>query len=269
MKWLIYKHTNTINGKEYIGQSKYSWESINDRWQSGRGYGKKTRLGMAIEKYHWENFSHELIEDNITSQELANEREIYWIRYYNTYAEGYNCTIGGKNAPDMLSNKRKVYCLETKKTYDSIREASHTLGISYDFIVRQLYTGHYYKKDKYRFCLDSEKEHFAPKDYVIQYDFTSIKRNIICIETKQIYDSIAECARIEDILTQNLSQNCCKHHRSAKGKHFAYLEEYDEYWLPAAEYDSKRRNEASTRKKRFSVIKQIVSTKVQLTALQN
>ena len=65
MSWLIYKHTNRINGKVYIGQSKYTWEKINDRWQSGRGYGISTRIGLAIKKYGWENFSHDLIEEGI------------------------------------------------------------------------------------------------------------------------------------------------------------------------------------------------------------
>ena len=92
MSWIIYKHTNKINGKIYIGQSKYSWKNINDRWQSGRGYHIKTRFGGAIKKYGWENFDHHLLEDNITSQNIANEREIYWIRYFNSYYDGYNCT---------------------------------------------------------------------------------------------------------------------------------------------------------------------------------
>lgn len=36
-----------------------------------------------------------IIEDNITTQDLANEREIYWINYYNSYKEGYNSAPGG------------------------------------------------------------------------------------------------------------------------------------------------------------------------------
>ena len=37
-----------------------------------------------IKKYGWENFDHQIIEDNIYSIEKANEREIYWINYYHT-----------------------------------------------------------------------------------------------------------------------------------------------------------------------------------------
>ena len=249
MTWIIYKHTNLKDGKVYIGQSKYSWKNINDRWQDGRAYGRQTRIGMAIEKYGWNGFSHELVEEGIESQEKANEREIYWIKYYNSYSEGYNCTVGGKNIPKELNYKLKIYCLETNKTYESVMEASHKLNISYYFIQRQLTTGHYYEKDKYHFCVDGERDCFNPTNYIIQYDFSSIKKNIICVETKEIFDSIAECSRITGIKNQNLSQNCCIHHRSAKGKHYAYLEEYDDDWIPAEEYNTKRRKEASSRKK--------------------
>lgn len=249
MSWIIYMHTNTINGKLYIGQSKYTWLRINDRWQNGRGYGENTRIGKAIKKYGWDNFKHELIEDNIGTQELANEREIYWIRYYNTYSEGYNCTIGGKNIPLELNYKVKIYCLEINKSFDSIMDASHELNISYNFIARQLYTHHYYEKDQYRFCLDSEKNEFNPENYSIQYDFSNIKRNIICVETEEIFDSIIECSKITGISTQNLSQNCCKNHKTAKGRHYAYLEEFDYNWTPAEEYDSNKRKKVSSLKK--------------------
>ena len=249
MSWLIYKHTNLINGKVYIGQSKYSWPNVNDRWQDGRGYGKHTRLGMAIAKYGWNNFSHELVEDCIESQELPNEREIFWIKKYNSYSEGYNCTIGGKNIPIELNYKLSIYCYENKQSYNSIMEASQLLNVSYHQIQRQLTTGHYYKNDKYRFCVDSEKQSFKPVEYKIKYDFTHIKRNIICIETKEIFDSITDCSNATGISTQNLSQNCCKNHRTAKGRHYAYLEEYDEYWTPAEEYGTDKRKRVSTLKK--------------------
>jgi hypothetical protein len=72
---------------------------------------------------------------------------------------------------------------------------------------------------------------------------------IICVETGEIYESITECSLITGISSQNLSQNCCKGRRTAKGKHYAYLDEYDEKWKPAKKYTTDRRKEASTRKK--------------------
>lgn len=47
----------------------------------------------AIKKYGKENFIIELIEE-VRTEDLDN-REKYWISYYNSYEEGYNCTKGG------------------------------------------------------------------------------------------------------------------------------------------------------------------------------
>ena len=78
MAWIIYKHTNKINGLSYIGQTSQKAE---ERWRDGKGYIGSSYFFNAILKYGWDNFSHEIIEDNIQTQKLANEREQYWIFY--------------------------------------------------------------------------------------------------------------------------------------------------------------------------------------------
>ena len=94
----IYKHTNLVHeGWSYIGQTTYD---VKQRWkQNGHGYEKSYVFRKAIEKYGWENFSHEIIEDNIPIDKL-DEREKYWISYFHTYvgdenSKGYNMTKGG------------------------------------------------------------------------------------------------------------------------------------------------------------------------------
>lgn len=104
-KWIIYKHTLAAEcehkGWSYIGQT--SQINPNNRWKSGNGYNEdhNTVFYRAIQKYGWENFIHEILEDNISSIELANEREKYWVAYYHTYIGdpeccGYNMTPGGE-----------------------------------------------------------------------------------------------------------------------------------------------------------------------------
>ena len=85
---IIYKTTNTINGKIYIGQS-----IRNDENYLGSGY----RLCLAINKYGRENFKKDIIEE-CESYNL-DEREIYWISYFNSTDEkiGYNILEGGQN----------------------------------------------------------------------------------------------------------------------------------------------------------------------------
>lgn len=53
-------------------------------------------LSRAIRKYGVDNFSFEVIEE--CKQSELNEKERYWIAYYNTFYDGYNQTLGGDTA---------------------------------------------------------------------------------------------------------------------------------------------------------------------------
>ena len=92
---------NNINSKVYIGKTQYSIEQrfkehCNDYLKRGE---EKRPLYDAMKKYGIENFYIELIEDNISDQEI-NEKEIFYIKKYNSYvgfkdSNGYNATLGG------------------------------------------------------------------------------------------------------------------------------------------------------------------------------
>jgi len=87
---IIYKWTNKINGKSYIGQTIDEEGRKKDHIK-----GKyKCYFHDAIKKYGVENFNYEVIE-RIEESKLS-EREIYWIEYYDTYNNGYNLTLGGE-----------------------------------------------------------------------------------------------------------------------------------------------------------------------------
>ena len=95
----IYKITNKINGKMYVGQS----QDIFERWRTHETNFRLKRydytLYRAFEKYGFENFEFSVIEE-ITTEQL-NERERYWIKTLHTYVKdpecnGYNMTVGGE-----------------------------------------------------------------------------------------------------------------------------------------------------------------------------
>lgn len=96
----IYKITNTINNKIYIGQTV---ETINERWtrhwQDAYAMRSDTIFARAIRKYGKENFIQEEIEF-LENSELLNEREIYWIdTLKSTVNNGnYNTADGGSNS---------------------------------------------------------------------------------------------------------------------------------------------------------------------------
>lgn len=89
----IYKITNNINGKIYIGQST----RVKTRWEEHKNRPREA-IGEAIKKYGFENFTFEMIEECKEEQQL-DEREKYWINYYNSYENGYNLTLGGNSGP--------------------------------------------------------------------------------------------------------------------------------------------------------------------------
>lgn len=92
----IYKITNKIDNKAYIGQT---CRDPKKRWLEhySRDINKDTYFHRALKKYGKDNFLWEVIEECEDSS--LNEREIYWIKYYNTYyknGNGYNMTYGGE-----------------------------------------------------------------------------------------------------------------------------------------------------------------------------
>lgn len=98
----IYKITNKINGKSYIGQSN----NIERRFQEHQTKSSTSRipLDIAIQKYGKDNFSYEVIEECDISE--LNERETYWIQKYNSIINGYNCSIGGDQQSSGENNGR-------------------------------------------------------------------------------------------------------------------------------------------------------------------
>jgi len=91
----IYKISNKINKKAYIGYSnniEQRWEYHLTHFNCTKEYNKT--LYKAFRKYGINSFSFEIIEECFSREELL-EREKYWIKFYNTFLNGYNETEGG------------------------------------------------------------------------------------------------------------------------------------------------------------------------------
>ena len=101
---IIYKLTNIINSKEYVGKTV---DTLDRRWKEhvyDAGRGSDRILCRAIRKYGQENFILTQI-DTTTSEEELNKKEIYWIAELNTCVAvggtGYNMTLGGEGTSGL------------------------------------------------------------------------------------------------------------------------------------------------------------------------
>ena len=138
--YTVYKHT-TPSGKVYVG---ITGMDVLRRWDNGRGYRKQV-FRFAIDKYGWENITHEILEEGLTLEE-ANERERFYIALYDSSnpVHGYNVDLGGdnlgsfseshkeklrqSNSPTKQALSKRVLCVETGRIFLSIREAARETG---------------------------------------------------------------------------------------------------------------------------------------------
>ena len=104
--YCVYKHTNKINGKMYIGQT---CQKPQKRWSNGKHYETSTYFNNAIQKYGWDNFEHEIIATGLTLNEANSleEKLIIELELMNS-DKGYNLRSGGKNNLLSKETKRKI-----------------------------------------------------------------------------------------------------------------------------------------------------------------
>lgn len=71
-----------------------------------------------MDKYGRDNFSFEIIESNLTNENV-NDRERFWIKFYNSYYNGYNCSFGGEGGDTYSKLSEEEMLIIRKKISDS------------------------------------------------------------------------------------------------------------------------------------------------------
>ena len=91
--YCVYRHTSP-SGKVYIG---ITGRNPVNRWDEGRGYKQNPHFWNAIQKYGWDNFTHEILFSGLSKDE-ACDKEIEFIRLHrsNNPECGYNHSLGGE-----------------------------------------------------------------------------------------------------------------------------------------------------------------------------
>ena len=169
----IYKITNNINNKSYIGKSsniENRWKYHLDNFNCKKEYNKT--LYKAFRKYGENNFSFEIIEE-MTEEEynnFSNNREEYWIIYYNTLENGYNETPGGDGGYNekALNKTRKLSIEEVETIRELYNKCELCLSEAYELYkdkiskrgFQAVWLGQNYKKIKPEvFTEENKKKH--------------------------------------------------------------------------------------------------------------
>lgn len=241
----IYLIENTINGHKYVGQTL---QTIEQRWKQHEYDSKRFDypLYKGIRKYGIENFVISQIEtfksDNKNNlSHIADEREIYWINYYDTYKNGYNQTIGGQNnAPNKFPERPiNEYSLqgELLNTYKSIADASDSTGFPKSSIsscaLRKKINR--VKNKIFRFVdepLTTEEKDFYIKKYPIiyQYDFNGNLLNTF----EFIQDAVDYLYTNGIVINKTNISICCSGKTTTAGGYVwrKYPNNFDTYQIP-------------------------------------
>lgn len=126
----VYKISNTVNDKVYIGVTKYS---LKHRWaghvKDSQNPAKQHRsLFKAMNELGIDKFIIEPIEN--IEKEKGFEREKYWIEFYDSFYNGYNDTFGGAGRP--IGDEEKI--IEVYRKYMNMHLVAKELKICWDTV---------------------------------------------------------------------------------------------------------------------------------------
>lgn len=234
----VYIHKNKINGKIYVGITS---QSVNQRWRNGTNYYGNEYFNRAIKKYGWNNFEHLILFEGLTKEEAEN-KEIELIKYYNSTNRnnGYNIENGGsakgKHSEETIKKisesqkgglnhmAKKVICLNNKKVFNSMIEASEYAGCSISTLRKNCNDKNNsagllnYEKLTWMY-LDDYSNLINKEEYVSykinktflkhpkpQYNHELHCKKIICLNHNKCFNSEKEACNFYNIKPSNLTQ---------------------------------------------------------------
>jgi group I intron endonuclease len=116
----IYKATNTINGKVYIG--------FDSNWPNRKRYHKsqhkktESKFYNAICKYGWDKFDWEVLYQSKDGNHTLKNMETYFIEQFNSFSNGYNSTLGGDGILGFKHNKEQI-----QKRTNKVKGRKHSI----------------------------------------------------------------------------------------------------------------------------------------------
>ena len=209
--YTVYMHKNKINNKIYIGLTSISVER---RWQKGEGYKQQLHFYRAIQKYGWDNFEHIIIKSDLTREE-ASSLENQLINQYDTLnpEKGYNKREGGIKTYTLTEEQRKALGAANK---GKVFTKEHCKKISEKLKNREFSDEAKLKMSEAKLIAGTFQGKNNPK-----------ARKVICLETKQVFDTLTEAASFCNLKSYSSISTVCRGiNHTAGGYHWQYYDEY-------------------------------------------
>lgn len=205
---IIYKITNLINGKVYIGQTTRTLEErMNEHYRKS-----DIVVDKAIQKYGRENFSTEVVDDADSIEEL-NEKEIYWIRKYDSILPlGYNQCNGGNNTVGFHHREESKRRMSDSKKILFIGESNPFFG--------KVHSSESKKKM-------SEKRlgmSHLTKEQVKKLRESHFIRKVKNIDTGEVFNSIKEASKTYGLKETHITRVCKGRRKRTGGFRWEYVE---------------------------------------------
>ena len=192
--FVVYCHTNKVNGKRYIGITcqipEVRWGYNGNNYKQSQPY-----FAAAIKKYGWDNFIHEILYSGLTANEAQN-KEIELIALYHTYVGdskccGYNLTRGGFGGVKYLTEEeRKAAINESSRKSKKVWREQLKLDTEADKTYREKECIRSKQRMQnavqYRKILDKNNRNVA------KYKQDPIKKAKICIAKKQVLEDVKQ-----------------------------------------------------------------------------
>lgn len=249
----VYKITNNVNGKVYIGQSI----NIKNRWKDhinalNREDSSCTLLQCAWNKYKQESFSFEILE--LCSEDMLDEVETKYIDIYDVCKNGYNIEPGG-NANKHLSNETKQKIREahlgmkaseeTRKKMSESRmgEKNPMYGQTHSESARKKisdaakgrpgYPRTEYQKECARLANLGKEVSEKTRKKISEANKGNVPHNknsraVYCIELQRIFENPSSASKDLSISSGNIIA-CCEHTRKTCGGYHWMYADTDEY----------------------------------------
>ena len=193
--YIVYCHTNKINGKKYVGITSQKPQS---RWKNGNGYRNNEYFFRAIQKYGWHNFQHEILYTNLTKAD-AEKKEVELIaEYHSSLPENGYAT----KQKISRSNTGKANPMKGKKmTAEQV--------------------------EKNRLSHLGQKSWISGRHWSAEERAKCNGKAVVCVETGEVFRTAHEAGREKHLDFSSICKCCKGKAKTVGGFRWRYAEEWE------------------------------------------